>query len=183
MSMEFQGIKLIPISELGVSQIYLNKKKLKDINKWFNSNDIENYPPLPVHDFGDGRYTLTDGHSRAYVTCKAGVTHIPVVYDTDNIVVSDLGLLQYSNNIEWCKRYKILTIADFENRIISNRRYKKLWINRCDKSYNLLTQTTEETRKALNDKYKNLFLYGASENLQTLYFEDDNGRLFNFKNR
>lgn len=183
MNTEFQGTKLIAISELGASQIYLNKKKIKEINKWFITNDIEKYPPLPVHDFGDGRYTLTDGHSRVYVAYKAGVTHIPVVYDNDDIVTSDLGLIQYDKNIEWCKRHKIFTVADFENRIISDSQYKKLWIERCDKSYNLLTQTTEEDRKTLNDKHINLFLYGASEDLTVLYFEDKNEKLFKFKNR
>lgn len=183
MSMEFHGVKLIPISELGVSQLYLNKKKLKEIYKWFNPSNIEKYPPLPVHGFGDGRYTLTDGHSRAYIAFKAGITHIPVIYDTDDIVVSDLGLLQYRNNIEWCRRHKILTVADFENKIISDKHYKKLWIERCDKIYNLLTQTTEDARKALNNKHSNLFIYGASEDLTTLYFEDSDGELFEFKNK
>jgi len=106
---------------------------------------------------------------------------MPIVYDYDDIVTSDLGLLQYSNNIEWCKRYKIFTVADFENRIVSDSQYKKLWIERCDKSYNLLTQTTEEERKTLNDKHKNFFLYGASEDLSVLNYEDNNGKLFEFK--
>lgn len=181
MNTEFKGIKLIAISELGISQIYLNEKKIEEIEKWFNVDAVKKYPPLPVHDFGDGRYTLTDGHSRAYVAYKAGVTHMPIVYDYDDIVTSDLGLLQYSNNIEWCKRHKIFTVADFENRIVSDSQYKKLWVERCDKSYNLLTQTTEEERKTLNDKHNNLFLYGSSEDLSVLNYEDNNGKLFEFK--
>ncbi len=182
MSLEFQGVKLMPISDLGVSQLYLNKKKLDNIYKWFRPEETEKYPPLPVHNFGDGRYTLTDGHSKAYAAYKAGVTHIPVVYDTDEIVVQDIGLLQYRNDIEWCKRYKIFTVADFENRIVSDEQYKKLWIERCDKSYNLLMQTTKDERKALNDNHGNLYLYGANEDLSILYFEDINGKLFEIKN-
>lgn len=183
MSLEFQGIKLMPILDLGVSQLYLNKKKLDNIYKWFCPEDTEKYPSLPVHDFGDGKYTLTDGHSRAYVAYNAGVALIPVVYDTDEIVVSDIGLLQYRNDIEWCKRHEIFTVADFENRIIPDEQYKKLWIERCDKSYNLLSQTTEDERKALNDNHGNLYLYGANEDLGTLYFESSDGKVFEFKNK
>lgn len=183
MSLEFQGIKLMPISDLGISQLYLNKKKLDNICKWFCPEDSEQYPPLPVHEFGDGRYTLTDGHSRAYAAYKAGVALIPVAYDTDEIVVSDIGLLQYRNDIEWCKRHKIFTVADFENRIVSDGQYKKLWIERCDKSYNLLSQTTEAEREILARKQESLFLYGANEDLSVLYFEDINGKRFEIKNK
>ena len=182
MNTEFAGIKLIAISELGVSQIYLNENKIKEIKKWFNPDDVKKNPPLPVHAFGDGRYTLTDGHSRAYIAYKSGITHIPVFYDYDDIVTSELGILQYSTNIEWSKRHKIFTVADFENRIVPNSRYKELWIERCDKSYNLLTQTTAAERAKLNALHSNLFLYGASEDLSVLFFEDYDGKLFEFKN-
>ena len=97
--------------------------------------------------------------------------------------MSDIGLLQYRNDIEWCKRHKIFTVADFENRIIPDEQYKKLWIERCDKSYNLLTQTTEDERKTLNNKHGNLYLYGVNEDLGTLYFESSDGKLFEFKNK
>ena len=183
MSLKFQGVKLMPILDLRVIQIYLNKKKLDNISKWFCPEDTEKYSPLPVHDFGDGRYTLTDGHSRAYIAYKSGVTLIPVIYDNDEIVVSDLGLLQYRNNIEWCGRHKILTVADFENRTISDGQYKKLWIERCDKSYNLLSQTTEYERDTLVKKQESLFLYGANEDLSVLYFENSDGNLFEIENK
>ena len=183
MSLEFNGIKLFPISELQVSQIFLNKRKIDDIYKWFKPKDVKNYEPLPVHDFGDGKYTLTDGHSRAYVAFKEGVTHIHIVYDNDDIVVSESGLLQYSHNLLWCRRFNVNTIADFDDRIVSDRQYKKLWIERCDKSYNLLSQTTEAERDILAKKQESLFLFGASEDLSLIYFEDINGKFFEIKNK
>ena len=182
MNMAFEGVKLIPVLELGVSQIYLNEKKISEVCKWFNPSEIANYLPLPVHDFGDGRFTLTDGHSRAYLAYKVGVTHIPVVYDNDDMVTSELGLLQYKKNIEWCQRRRIRTVQDLEDRIVTDGQYGELWIKRCDKSYNLLTKTTERERKVLQEKYPKWFLYGANEDLTVLFFEDLNGVLFDFAN-
>ncbi|MBO5167304.1 MAG: hypothetical protein J6B90_12000, partial [Lachnospiraceae bacterium] len=71
--MEFTGIKNYPLLDLGLSQIYLNKSKIESIEKWFNPDDLSNFTPLTVHNYGNGRYTLTDGHSRAYVAYKHGL--------------------------------------------------------------------------------------------------------------
>ena len=182
MNVKFDGVKLIPILELGVSQIHLNERKISEICKWFDPREFTNYPPLPVYDFGDGRFTLTDGHSRAYLAYRFGITHIPVVYDCDEMVTSELGLLQYRKNIEWCQRYNISTVGDLENRIVSDSQYRELWVERCDKSYNLLTNSTESVRKAFQEQHPQLFLYGSNENLSVLFFEDLNGALFNFIN-
>ena len=40
---------------LGISQIYLNKRKVDEVNKWIDVSKMDRYPPLPVFDFGDGR--------------------------------------------------------------------------------------------------------------------------------
>lgn len=67
------------------------------------------------------------------------------------------------------------------SRILTNAEYQKLWIERCDRSYNLLTQTTEEDRKTMQNKVLELFLYGASEDLSEIYFENSSGELFVYK--
>ena len=54
--------------------------------------------PLPVHDFGDSRLTLTDGHSRAF-TAYQHKAKVPIVYDTDDIVTCDEGQMLYKNDI------------------------------------------------------------------------------------
>ena len=66
MDKSFQGIKWVSPTDLGISQLYLNKSKLSDIETWFDPNNMNLCQPLPVHDFGDDRLTLTDGHSRAF---------------------------------------------------------------------------------------------------------------------
>ena len=76
----FSNIRYVSITELGLSQIYLNKQKLLTIEKWFDPNDLSNFKPLPVHDFGNKKLTLTDGHSRAFVANKHGVDKITKDY-------------------------------------------------------------------------------------------------------
>ena len=178
----FQGVKNIRIVELGLSQLYLNADKLSNISKWFKQHDLSDFEPLPVHNFGNGRLTLTDGHSRAFIAYMAGLEEIPVIYDTDEMVTSKIGQLFYKNDIIWCDRFNLRNICDLECRIVSNEDYKKLWIARCDRSHNLLTQTNELERHNLSLLHSNLFLYGASEDLKILYFENSKGDCFEYKN-
>ena len=49
MNTEFKGIKLIAISELGISQIYLNEKKIEEIQNgsmWMLLKSIRRYPSM-----------------------------------------------------------------------------------------------------------------------------------------
>ena len=87
----------------------------------------------------------------------------------------------YKNDIIWCERFDIKNICDLESRIISNEEYQDLWVNRCNKAYNLLTQTTEKQRLDFNLLHPDLFLYGSSENLDILFFENEKGDLFEFQ--
>ena len=179
--MEFAGVINYPLLELGLSQIYLNEDKVKAIEKWFNPDDMSIFEPLPVHDYGNGKYTLTDGHSRAYVAHKNGLTHIPVVYDNDDMVAGEIGQKLYCADIEWCNRFGINNISNLESRIISAEEYQRLWIRRCDRSYNLL-MISEENREQFIKEVPGLFLYGASTDGVELYYEDAEGSLFIYKN-
>lgn len=176
----FRGVKCISIHTLGLSQIYLNEDKLIRIQGWFNPKDLTNFKPLPVHDFGNERLTLTDGHSRAFAAYKAGLHEIPVVYDTDEIITSKTGQMLYKNDIAWCERFHLKNISDLASRIVSNEEYEKLWVRRCDHAYNLLTKTDEAQRAIWQQHHHGLYLYGASDDLKTLFFEDGDGRSFEF---
>ncbi len=175
----FQGVQWVAPTDLGVSQLYLNQQKLKDIEKWFDPNQMNLCCPLPVHDFGNGRLTLTDGHSRAFVAYRYNVK-IPVAYDTDEIVTSNGGQQLYKNDIVWCQRFNIETVADLENRIVDSSKYQYLWIDRCNRAHNLLTQTNEYERLQIQQQYPNLYLYGANNDLTIYYFENEQGQLFEF---
>lgn len=179
--MEFSGIKIIPIESLGISQIYLNEDKIKNIESWFDPQKMDSFLPLPVHDFGNDKYTLTDGHTRAYVAYKNDITFLPIIYDTDNIVSDYPGHMMYKIDIDWCNRFGLKNIRDLRNRILSNNMYEKLWFERCDRSYHLITQTTDEERNYLQSLFPELYLYGASENRQIFYYEDQYGVLYVFE--
>ena len=176
--MEFRGIKLINIDLLGLSQIYLSSEKISSVTKWFDPRHMNDFQPLPVHDFGNDTYTLTDGHTRAYVACKNGVFVLPVVYDNDEIVTNPVGQMLYKEDIDWCKRFKLFHIKHLGNRIIDKSAYQKLWIERCDRSHNLLTKTSYKERMQLQNLVPDLFLYGASEDMLTLFYENEKGELF-----
>lgn len=179
--MEFHGIKLMNIDLLCLSQIYLSSDKIASVVEWFNPQCMDNFQPLPVHNFGDNKYTLTDGHTRAYVAYKNGVSVLPVVYDHDDMITNQIGQMLYKADIDWCKRFKLSHIEHLENRILNKSAYQTLWIERCDRSYNLLTKTSYNERMQLQYLAPDLFLYGASEDMSILFFENKTGELFFYK--
>ena len=172
----FEEVKHFLISDLGVSQIYLSEDKLNNVRTWFDSADLTGFEPLTVYDFGNGKLTLTDGHSRAFVAYTMGVSELPVVYDTDVLVTSDVGQMLYKNDVVWCERFGIKTVGDLRERIVSKVQYEELWIKRCDKAYNLLMQTTREQRVNLQRLCPALYLYGANADVSLLFFEDLDGQ-------
>lgn len=180
--MEFQEIMNYPLLNLGLSQIFLNEDKVEAVKKWFRSDDMSIFQPLRVHDYGNGKYTIIDGHSRAYVAYTKGLEVVPIIYDKTDMVAGETGQKLYLADIEWCDRFHIKNISDLEKRIISGEQYRRLWMGRCDRSYDLLTQTTESERKIMQQKAPKLFLYGAEEDLSELYFEDSSGKLYVYRN-
>lgn len=179
--MEFDGTKFVHLDMLGLSQIYLNADKIAAIEEWFQPQCMDNFLPLPVHDFGDGRYTLVDGHTRAYVAYKNGIFVLPVQYDNDDMVAGATGQLLYKADLDWCRRFQLSHIKQLGGRILSSGMYQKLWIGRCDRSHALLTQTSPEERIRLQKLVPDLFLYGASKDLSVLFFENGAGELFLYR--
>ncbi|MDE7211347.1 MAG: hypothetical protein K2O03_07870 [Lachnospiraceae bacterium] len=179
--MEFDGVKQIEIGMLGLSQIYLSSEKITSIEKWFDPQCMENFQPLCVHDFGNQRYTITDGHTRAYVAYKNGISVLPAVYDRDDIVTGPIGQMLYKADIDWCERFRLSHIMHLENRILDRDAYQKLWIGRCDRSYDLLTQASDSEQALLQKLTSDLFLYGASEDMSIFFFENKAGQLFMYQ--
>ena len=175
--MEFKGIMNYPLLNLGLSQIFLNEDKVEGVKKWFCPNNMRMFQPLRVHDYGNDKHTIIDGHSRAYVAYTQGLEVVPIVYDKTDMVAGETGQKLYLADIEWCDRFQLKNISDLEKRIISGEQYLRLWMGRCGRSYDLLTQATEGERKIMQQKAPELFLYGAEEDLSELYFEESSGKL------
>ena len=116
--------EFISISKLQPSQLYLSDEKLKKVEKYLNSIDIDQVEPLPVKQIGDITF-LTDGHTRAYLLSKR-IKKIKVYQDQD-----DLDWFSYMVCISWAKKYDIEKIEDLGTRIIDHNNYKELWLDRC----------------------------------------------------
>ena len=181
----------INIEELGLSQIYLNQDKIHNLHTWFDPLKIKEYEPLPVRDFyGNGKYVLTDGHTRAYLCYKSGITKIPVMIDQDDIVTCEMGIKLYREYIRWCNRFHIHTVKDLEHRMITSSDYVFLWIERCDRLYQLISAIENRliTLEVYDDLKKlgesrELFLYGAEKELTYYYYEDKFGYLWILKDK
>ncbi len=122
----------IKISELGVSQLYISERKLEEVNAWVTADTDFAANPLPVCDFGDGRYTLTDGHTRAVCAYLLGIGEICARIDSDDEVISGNGRKLYEECIKWCKEENVTDISALAKRIIPADEYEMKWIKRCE---------------------------------------------------
>lgn len=170
----------VDLNDLGLSQIYLNRDKIDAIKDWFRVTEIDGYEPLPVYDFGDGKLTLTDGHSRAFVAYKFGIRKVRVQYDHDEIVTGIIGQKLYRQALIWCRRFSVDSIGKLEDRIISSEDYAFYWIERCSRSYNLIAKASERQFDSFSLKFRNLLLYGSNEDLTHLYYESLSGELWDY---
>ena len=175
----------ISIDSLKLCQIYLSQKKMDDILTWFQPS-MNNFEPIYVHDFmKNGDLYITDGHTRAFVAWKYGIKQIPYIYDESEIVTSEMGQMQYEEDIVWCNRFNLHHISDLSNRILSEQGYNELWRGRCDKMYDLKIALFERTIEMSEYNLKkdklaknSLFVYGLSKDHKTLYYENCVGDLF-----
>lgn len=114
----------LPLTAVQPSQLYLDGAKLSLVTGWFDF-DAPNYDPLPVRKFDD-RWTLTDGHTRAFVAHLSGAEELRVVRDTDGISVS-----KYELCVSWCRDEGITAISNLVGHVITNEAFKTRWIDRC----------------------------------------------------
>ncbi len=108
------------LKDILLSQLYLNKEKLKAIR---TQQDVE---PLPVKKVADKLF-FTDGHHRAFTLWKDGEEEVEVYEDTD-----DMDWLQYLICVDWCLEEGLVSIGDLEDRILSDEEFKVLWLDRCE---------------------------------------------------
>ncbi|EGC26569.1 hypothetical protein HMPREF9378_0399 [Streptococcus sanguinis SK1 = NCTC 7863] len=74
----------------------------------------------------DGKVFFTDGHSRAFKAYQAGLSHIPIYYDRD-----ELNWVFYRYCVQACQERGIFSIADLQNRILSKEDYQTNWLDWC----------------------------------------------------
>ncbi len=106
------------------SQVYLDESKLRFVIDWFNF-ESPNYDPLPVRKL-DGRWTLTEGHTRAFVAYLSRAEQLRVVGDTD-----DISIPVYEQCVAWCENEGVTEIEDFAGRVVTNATFEEEWVERC----------------------------------------------------
>ncbi len=112
------------IDELQPSQLYINKSKLLEVNKWIDVS-VHNYDAIPIKRYGE-RVVYTDGHTRALKLFLSNETRVKVYWDTDELE-DDL----YLECISWCQNAGIYKIEHLKNQLLDEIEYKEKWIDRC----------------------------------------------------
>lgn len=111
------------------SQLYLNGRKLALVTRWFDFEN-PNYDPLPVRRFetagGEENWTLTDGHTRAFVAHLAGADELRVVRDSD-----DLDVDLYRKCVGWCEDKDVTEISNLAGRVLNADTFEEKWVARC----------------------------------------------------
>lgn len=126
------------LKELQPSQFYISAKKLKDVECWLDPADLSGFEPIPVK-LLDGRPVMTDGHTRAVAAIRAGLDHVPLVWDED-----ELDWDMYRACVKACRERGILSPEDLLTRIISEEDYKEKWDRWCDVMQAEIIQSRKE---------------------------------------
>ena len=114
---------LMKLDEIQPSQLYVNSEKLNTVmTRIRTSQQIE---PIPIKKLGNS-IVFVDGHTRALAAFMNDFARVPVYWENE-----DLDWEAYEVCVEWCREEGIRTIADLRYRIISDKEYEKLWLDRC----------------------------------------------------
>ena len=94
-------ITIVPCDELHPSQLYISAQKMRDVVEWFDFDDPA-HDALPTYIL-DGNLTLSDGHTRAFVTYFGGVDSLRIqeLGDSDT---EELNLELYRECLDWVRR-------------------------------------------------------------------------------
>ena len=116
----------ILLTDIHPSQFYISQKKISEIEKWFNPQNLSNFEPIPIKKL-NGKIIFTDGHTRAWMAYKSGIKKVPIVWDEDEL---DWDFYQFC--VEGCLEREIYSIKDFEKRILSEENYIQKWDKWCE---------------------------------------------------
>lgn len=127
--MENYDLNNLTLADIHPSQFYISQKKIDGILLWFQKDDLSNFEPILIK-LLNGIPVITDGHTRAVVAIKSGLTKVPLRWDED-----EMDWEMYQRCVDTCKEKGISTPYDLVDCIVSAEEYKLLWIDWCDKMH------------------------------------------------
>ncbi|MEM4704324.1 MAG: hypothetical protein QXJ02_04575 [Candidatus Bathyarchaeia archaeon] len=107
------------------SQLYICTEKLEAVMQILKANP-RSMEPIPIKKLGN-EIIFVDGHTRAFAAYLRGETEVKVYWEDE-----ELDWDAYAICVGWCKKEGIRTIADLKNRIVNEKEYEELWLNRCE---------------------------------------------------
>lgn len=119
------SLEALTLADIQPSQFYISEEKLRRVLTWFDPADLRSFEPCPVYEF-QGKAVFTDGHTRAFAAYRAGLTKIPLVWETE-----DLSWEQYAKCVEVCRLRGVESIADLEGRVLPPEVYAVRWLGWC----------------------------------------------------
>lgn len=130
--LSYQSTPSLPLLELQPSQFYISETKLNQVLSWFDPDDLGNFQPLPVK-LLDGTYVLTDGHTRAYAAHLAGLSHVPLCLEPD-----EMNWDAYRECVKACHERGITSVADLRGQILDEKTYQEKWLGWCHQMHDNL---------------------------------------------
>jgi hypothetical protein len=134
---EMTNVFQMKLDSIQPSQLYISSEKLRYVMRQLQSKPVL-IKPIPVKKLED-QIVFVDGHTRTLTALLLGLSEIPVYWEDE-----ELDWDEYKVCVRWCKEEGIRAISDLKNRIVSNKDYKVLWLQRCKK----MQQDLETRRKA-----------------------------------
>ncbi len=119
--------RTLPIEDVRPTQLYLSAKKLRRVLEWFDF-DEPNHGSLPAFEH-DGRWYLSDGHTRAFAAYLAGAETLRIERDREIREAYDFGL--YLECVDWCRDADVESVADLRGRVLEPETYEAQWLERC----------------------------------------------------
>lgn len=174
MSLKFSGTRWMPISDLGISQLHLNAQELQEASASFSMENLC-ADPIKVYDFGNDRLTISlpMDTSRAFLAWQAGMSSVPVVYDPEDYLEFEGMQPLLLDDILWGEKLGLHSVIQLKDRILGPEDFQYRVILRCERSYDLFMETNPAHLPAYAALRPDLHLFGISDDLRTLYFEDE----------
>lgn len=123
-------IEEVDILSLIPNNLYLNEVKIESVKKGYDSDNVLLIPPILVGII-DNELSLIDGHSRAWVAYKNGMSTIKAIVKPVEQIQGSEEL--YRRIHEIAKKNQIFNISHLSNSILSAEEHEEKWVGLCNK--------------------------------------------------